>query len=100
MKHLNKNRSADEPGEARLTLVELAQRPYPPLARQTRITGDVEPALDGAVRYVTGMKGHPLLTRAAGDSAQNSRFDCKMCGGARTRTKSPIPFSCPIRRGA
>jgi len=100
---LAKSRSADEPGEARVTLTELAQRPYPPLARQTRITGDVELTLDvapdGNVRYVTIVKGHPLLTMAAVDSARSSRFDCQMCGEGTNAYKITYTFQLSDSQG-
>ena len=100
---LAKSRSADEPGEAQVNLVEVAQRPYPPLARQTRITGDVELTLDvapnGSVRYVTVVKGHPVLTMAAVDSARSSRFDCKMCGEGTNAYKITYTFQLSDSQG-
>ena len=69
-----------------VVLTKLANPLYPPLARQTRITGDVELVLevrnDGAVQSVNVVKGHPLLRQAALDSAQQSLFECRRCGEA------------------
>jgi TonB family protein len=67
-----------------VVLSELFKPVYPPLARQARITGDVELVLqikkDGSVQSVDVVKGHPLLKQAALDSAQQSRFECRTCG--------------------
>ena len=56
---------------------------YPPLARQTRISGDVDMLVeitkDGTVKSAVAVKGHPLLTAAAIDSAQKSEFQCAGC---------------------
>jgi hypothetical protein len=69
--------------DPQIALVELGKAIYPPLARQTRISGDVELTLDiapdGSVRYVAESKGHPLLIQAALDSALHSRFSCNLC---------------------
>jgi TonB family protein len=65
-------------------IAKLAPLIYPPLARQTRITGDVELKLevrpDGSVASVVVVKGHPLLAVPAQDNAKNSRFECGNCG--------------------
>jgi hypothetical protein len=57
---------------------------YPPLARQTRIVGDVdilvEVRKDGVVKSATAVKGHPLLVQSAIDSARQSQFECNGCG--------------------
>ncbi len=56
---------------------------YPSLARQSRISGEVQVEVevrrDGAVNSVTVMKGHPLLAPAALESAKNSKFECRNC---------------------
>jgi TonB family protein len=56
---------------------------YPPLAKQTRISGDVELILevraDGRLESATVVSGHPLLKQAALDSAEGSQFDCRIC---------------------
>jgi len=52
-----------------VVLTRLTNPIYPTLARQTRISGDVELAVevraDGAVTSATVVKGHPLLVQAA-----------------------------------
>ena len=54
-----------------------------PLARQTRITGEVKLTLhvskDGTVESIVAANGHPLLIPAAKDSAQKSQFYCREC---------------------
>jgi TonB family protein len=74
--------------EGEATLITLSKVSYPSLARQTRVAGNVELAIsvkaDGAVQSIDIVSGHPLLTRAALDSAQQSKFECRKCGEAGT----------------
>jgi TonB family protein len=69
--------------QGKVVLRRLAQLSYPPVARQTRVTGDVELMLgvkeDGSVQSATVISGHPLLKQAALDSAQRSEFNCRNC---------------------
>ena len=81
------NSDAQNPGDSpkgEAVLVKLAAPIYPPLARATWISGDVELILeirqDGSIASTTAAKGHPLLVQAALDSAKQSQFDCKSCG--------------------
>jgi TonB family protein len=71
-------------GKGQVTLTELFPPAYPPLARQTRISGDVQLVLkiqqDGSLDSVEVTSGHPLLQQAAVESAKRSRFDCIRCG--------------------
>jgi len=64
-------------------LTKLSQPVYPPLARQTRIAGDVILLLriweDGTIESAVVDSGHPLLKQAALDSAQESKFECRKC---------------------
>jgi TonB family protein len=57
---------------------------YPPLARQTRITGDVQLKLEvrpnGSVASAAVVSGHPLLSQFALENAQQSQFACENCG--------------------
>ena len=89
--------------EAQVNLIELANPMYPPLARQVRITGDVEltldVAVDGSVRYASVAKGHPLLIQAALDSARKSRFDCKQCGEGMNPYKIIYSFQLADAKG-
>jgi len=64
-------------------LLKLSPLIYPPLARQARITGDVEIHLsirkDGSVESAELLSGHPMLAPAALASAKQSQFECKEC---------------------
>jgi hypothetical protein len=66
-----------------VVLTELSRPFYPPLARQVRISGDVDLMLrirqDGSIESVAIISGHPLLAQTALDSAQHSRFECRKC---------------------
>lgn len=70
--------------QEKVVLTKLFQPVYPPLAQQTRITGDVELTLevrqDGSLESAAVISGHPLLNQAALDSAQHSQFECNNCG--------------------
>jgi TonB family protein len=67
-----------------VVLTKLFQPVYPPLAKQTQITGDVVLALEvrsnGSLESAEAVSGHPLLKQAAVDSARRSQFECKDCG--------------------
>ena len=69
--------------QGRVILTKLVAPKYPPVAKQARITGEVELNLNvlpnGVLRSVDVVRGHPLLMRAALESAQQSQFDCKDC---------------------
>lgn len=64
-------------------IVSLFNPTYPPLASQANITGDVELKLgirkDRSVESAVVMTGHPMLAKAALDSARQSRFECPGC---------------------
>jgi TonB family protein len=81
-------------GEA--VLMTLSKPSYPPLARQARITGDVELVLDikadGTIQAVDIVSGHPLLKQAALDSAQHSQFECRKCGETPTSLRLVYTF--------
>jgi TonB family protein len=66
-----------------VVLTELSRPSYPPLARQTRISGDVNLMLsirpDGSLESAVVISGHPLLAQTALDSAQDTRFECRKC---------------------
>lgn len=66
-----------------VVIVSLFNPTYPPLARQARIIGDVELNLgirkDGTIESIVVASGHPMLTQAALNSAQESRFECRGC---------------------
>ncbi len=69
--------TAQESGEALPKVVQHAEPTYPPLARQTRIQGDVRVKVttDGeSVRDAEAETGHPLLRKAAEDNARTWKF--------------------------
>jgi len=83
-------------GKSQVTLTELFPPAYPPLARQTRISGDVQLELtirpDGTVDSLEVVSGHPLLTQAALDSAKQSHFSCADCSESPTSYKLVYTF--------
>jgi len=88
IKSLAQTSVSTNPSQGDAVLTKLVQPFYPPLARQARITGDVELTLevskDGNVQSAVVVNGHPLLKQAALDSAQQSQFECRKCGEAAT----------------
>lgn len=77
-------------------LTELSRPSYPPLARQTRISGEVVLVLgvrqDGSIESAVVISGHPLLTRTALDSAQHSHFECRKCSDTVTSIRLIYAF--------
>jgi|HubBroStandDraft_2_1064218.scaffolds.fasta_scaffold06182_3 TonB family protein len=73
---------ADSP-QSDVVLTKLVPPIYPPVARATRITGDVDLVLtvrpDGGVDSVVVASGHPLLKESAVTSARLSQFECRAC---------------------
>jgi TonB family protein len=88
-----------DPGKDKVVLAELFPPVYPPLARQTRISGDVQLELkirpDGSVDSLEVVSGHPLLAPAALNSAKQSHFRCTDCreGLFSYRLVYTIPFA-------
>lgn len=80
--------SGSDAPQAGVVLSKLSEPAYPSLARQARIAGDVDLMLairpDGSVESSAVVSGHPMLTQAALDSAQQSKFECRGCGNAVT----------------
>jgi TonB family protein len=74
--------------QAAVVITKLAQPNYPPLALEARIQGDVQIAVgvrrDGTVESASVASGHPILGRAALQSAQNSEYECRRCSEAVT----------------
>jgi TonB family protein len=85
-----------EAAEGQVTLTELFPPAYPPLARQTRIVGDVQLELkirqDGSVDSLEVASGHPLLAPAALDSAKQSHFRCTNCSESLTSYRLVYTF--------
>jgi hypothetical protein len=83
-------------GKSQVTLTELFPPAYPPLARQTRISGDVQLDLkirqDGSVESLEVFSGHALLAPAALDSAKQSHFRCNDCSDSLTPYRMVYTF--------
>jgi len=66
-----------------VVLTKVSPLIYPPVAKQTRISGNVELMLEirpnGTVASATVVSGHPLLQPAALESAKQSQFECRNC---------------------
>jgi protein TonB len=66
-------------------LVNKVQPVYPPLARQTRISGTVRLhaiiAKNGSVEQLEVLSGHPLLVRAAMDAVQQWKYKPTLLNG-------------------
>lgn len=64
--------------EAMASIVEKVNPEYPPLARQLKLTGQVEVQAtieeDGAVGDVTAVSGNPVLARAVVDAVKKWKF--------------------------
>lgn len=71
-------------GSQEAVITKLFPLSYPLLARQARITGNVELRLDvrpdGSVVSAVTISGHPLLKQPALENAQHSLFACTDCG--------------------
>ena len=71
-----------------VVLSKLSEPAYPPLARQARIEGNVDLMLairrNGSLELAVVISGHPMLTQAALDSAQQSKFECRGCSNTVT----------------
>jgi protein TonB len=65
--------------------VNRVQPQYPPLARQTRISGTVRLhaiiGKNGAVEQLEVMSGHPLLVQAALDAVKQWRYQATTLNG-------------------
>jgi Gram-negative bacterial TonB protein C-terminal len=77
--------SHPETSRGKVVMVSFSNPIYPPLARTANISGDVELNLgirsDGSIESVVAVSGNPILTQAALNSAQQSRFECQACEG-------------------
>ena len=64
-------------------MVTLSNPVYPPLARQARISGDVqikvEVGKDGTLKSASVVSGHQMLAPAALDSVRQTKFECRQC---------------------
>ncbi|HVR22567.1 MAG TPA: TonB family protein [Candidatus Polarisedimenticolia bacterium] len=71
-----------------VSVTKLYDPVYPALARQARISGDVNLTLhvrqDGSIESVDVVSGHPMLKESALDSTEKSEFECHACSEALT----------------
>jgi TonB family protein len=85
-----------ESPQSGVALTKLVQPIYPPVARATRTTGDVDLRVtirqDGAVDSVVVLSGHPLLKESAVTSAQQSQFECRGCTEQLTKYRLVYTF--------
>ena len=83
-----------------VVLTKFVQPIYPPVARATRTTGDVDLLVtirrDGAVDSVVVLSGHPLLKESAVISAQQSQFECRGCTEQQQLTKYRLVYTFEI----
>jgi len=87
--------------QPRVVLIKPFQPTYPPLARQTGISGDVRVSVsvrpDGSIESAAIVSGHPLLKVAALDSAQKSQFECRNC--SEPATSFSLVYSFQLSEG-
>ena len=81
---------------ANVVVVDLSTPTYPALALAARIAGsvtlDVTVRDDGNIESVTVVSGHPILVKAASDSAAHTRFECKDCNEGLTHYPMTYKF--------
>ena len=78
--------SQPQPGAAsKRRIVGQTQPTYPPLARQTRISGTVRLhaiiAKDGSIQSLEVMSGHPLLQQSALDAVRQWKYQATLLNG-------------------
>lgn len=92
---------SDSKGTVELT--HLLEPTYPMLAREARISGDVEVQLgirrNGSVDSAAVVNGHPMLAPAALKSARESTFECRECSQDLTPYTLTYSFEFPETTG-
>jgi TonB family protein len=90
------NAGGGDTSQGEVVMTKLVAPVYPPLARQARVTGDVEVTVnvrpDGSIASVIQVSGYPLLKQAAMDSAQKSQFECRKCSAPETSYELVFTF--------
>ena len=85
--HIAIAQSQSPAGESPTSAVTVMFAPlaYPPLARQARISGDVQVDVrvrpDGSVAEAKMFSGHPMLAPAAVENSRQSHYECNRCIG-------------------
>jgi protein TonB len=78
-------------------VVSLPQPPYPPLARQIKVSGtvNVQILVDESGRVVTAhaVSGHPFLTKSAEEAAQRARFTPTVLNGQPVKVQGLITYN-------
>jgi protein TonB len=77
--------------------ISLPQPPYPPLARQIRVSGTVSVQIlvdeSGRVVAAHAVSGHPFLTRSAEEAAQRARFTPTVLNGQAVKVQGVITYN-------
>jgi hypothetical protein len=80
--------SRSEMSKNDVVVISLFNPTYPPLARQARISGEVELKVgirrDCGIESAVAVGGHPMITQAALNSGRQSRYECQRCSGEMT----------------
>src|ERR1700739_2036781 len=83
-------------------LVNKVQPVYPPLARQTRISGTVRLhaiiSKTGSVESLEVLSGHPLLVRAALDAVQQWKYKPTLLNGEPVEVDTTIDVICSLNQ--
>ena len=82
------------PNSVTTFLVRKVAPVYPPLARQTRVSGTVRLRAtigkDGAVQQLEVLSGHPLLVQSAMDAVKQWRYKPTLLNGAPVEVDTEI----------
>jgi periplasmic protein TonB len=77
--------------------INLPQPPYPPLARQIRVSGAVSVQIlvdeSGRVVAAHAVSGHPFLTKSAEEAAQRARFTPTVLNGQPVKVQGVITYN-------
>jgi protein TonB len=77
--------------------ISLPQPPYPPLARQIRLSGPVSVQIlvdeSGRVVAAHAVSGHPFLTKSAEEAALRARFTPTMLSGVPVKVQGVITYN-------
>jgi protein TonB len=77
--------------------ISLPQPPYPPLARQIRVSGTVSVQIlvdeSGRVVAAHAVSGHPFLTKSAEEAAQRARFTPTILSGVPVKVQGVITYN-------
>jgi protein TonB len=77
--------------------ISLPQPPYPPLARQIKVSGAVSVQIlvdeSGRVVAAHAVSGHPFLTKSAEEAAQRARFTPTVLNGQTVKVQGVITYN-------